>query len=99
MGLKKLLKDYKTWIFLIVIVLTFLLVYSPHFDYKYPLHADEWVHIGITQNPKASYIHLEAGYHIFLDVVFKIIDPVLGYKFLPAIFTCLASVILFYFMF
>ena len=61
----------------------FLLVYSPHFSYKYPLHADEYHHIAkavnLIENKELNTIpnyqhqpyspNLEPGFTIFLSLL------------------------------
>ena len=99
-----------------ILLITFVLVYMPHWyynsrdptagtitygSYPYPLHVDEWQHIHkareLTQNKNYDYSRdLELGFHIFLAGLFLIIDPVLDYQFLPAIFAVLASLTLFF---
>jgi hypothetical protein len=100
-------KDYKTWLFLAVLIATFLLVYSPHFSYPYPLHADEWRNIEGAKKlfsyesgkELLTSSNFEWGYHFFLNFLGKLgFNLVLIYKFLPAIFACVAAVILFAFM-
>jgi len=99
----------KKRIFLISVVLIclFLLVYSPHFNYKFPLHADEWH--AITEatklgNREYNFIGkdgirtmgFEIGFHVFLFVISGITNLVFFYKFLPAIWAVLTALILFY---
>lgn len=104
MEIKKLVKNPKTWIFLAVLAAVFLLVYSPHFSYSYPLHVDEWVHLGLAKGKITRPIHPEFAYQLFLKAIsppLKLLgtDIILFYRFLPALFACTAAVILFYFMY
>src|SRR3989344_9519385 len=95
------------------LIFVFLLVYSPHFSYKYPLHADEYHHIAKALyfletgnlNSIPNYYHqpyspnLEPGFTLFLSILFFLkLNPILFYKFLSAIFATLAAFILFHLM-
>ena len=95
------------------LVSVFLLIYSPHFSYKYPLHVDEYHHIAkavnFIENKELNTIpnyqhqpyspNLEPGFTIFLSLLaFAKLDLILFYKFLPAIFAALAAFILFHLM-
>ena len=111
--LKHLIKEYRVWLVIIVLIATFLLVYYPHFSYPYPLHADEWNSINSAEKllngeygvPYAEFgKNFEFGYHASLAFIFLIekvagISPILAYKFLPAIFAVFASLFLFLLMF
>ena len=102
----------------ISLVSVFLLVYSPHFSYKYPLHVDEWQHLArgihILENKQISFINpyfipnplvpeenyypnFEIGFHLFLAIFFYIthLNPILFYRFFPAIFAVLSAFLLF----
>src|SRR3989344_4616135 len=106
-------KRYEYALLIISLIFTFILVYSPHLDYKYPLHVDEWQHISkaiyfsetneLQKNPnlldKPFQLNLEPGFTIFLSFLFNLIDPIVSYKFLPAIFATLAAFILFLLMY
>ncbi|MBI4158713.1 hypothetical protein HY500_00460 [Candidatus Woesearchaeota archaeon] len=96
------------------LLLVFFLVYSPHFSYKYPLHADEYQHIGkaigflesknLNFNPylpdQPYHPNLEPGFTIFLAILLSIpINPMFYYQILPALFAVLASFILFRLMY
>ena len=113
-GEKIKLEPWKIWLIVGILFGTALLIYGPHFSYPYPFHIDKWHHIGYAeriiydQNYNASVVfsngNLEIGYHLFLVGLFSVeravgIDPVLAYKFLPAFFACIASLILFFMMF
>jgi len=108
------LKPLYIWLIISILAFTAVLVYSPHFYYKYPFHIDEWAHINYAerllhdQNYNVSVAlsqgNFEIGYHLFLAGLFTVektvgIDPVLAYKFLPAAFAVLASLVLFFIMF
>lgn len=100
-------------ILILSLLLVFILVYSPHFSYKYPLHVDEYHHIAKAinfletgnLNVIPNYQHqpfspnLEPGFTMLLSVFsFITQNPILFYKFLPAIFAALAAFILFHLM-
>lgn len=99
-------KSYKFWLLIAALIFTFLLVYSPHFNYSYPLHIDEWIHIEYTKRllNQEYNLHHELGYQIFLVIIFSVlkflhISPILTYKFLPAIFAVFAAIFLFLLMY
>jgi hypothetical protein len=102
-------------ILLVIAILAFtaILIYSPHFEYKYPFHIDELHHSEMADRIVYDPVHtlsnelkagnFEIGYHVFLAGLFACersvgIDPILAYKFLPAAFAVLASLILFFMM-
>ena len=99
---------------ILLLLFVFLLVYSPHFSYKYPLHVDEYHHIAkainFIENKELNIVpnyqhqpyspNLEPGFTIFLSLLaFAKLDLILFYKFLPAIFAALAAFTLFHLMF
>ena len=69
------LRNYKFWIIFAVLTLTFFLVYSPHLNYPYPLHVDEWHHISQARSLARldynfhSVSSFEFGYHLFLAIL------------------------------
>ncbi len=82
-------------------LLTFVLVYSPHFSYPWPLHADEWHHITEAKKLGAGEyswgsIGYRFGFHVILLGLSKIIDLVSVYQFLPAIWAVISGLTLFY---
>jgi hypothetical protein len=83
----------------LVLVLTFLLVYSPHLGYRFPLHGDEWVLMSDAKNfagtGKTRYEH-EIGYVAFLSAMHKITNLAESLRFLPAVFACISSLVLFF---
>jgi len=76
-------------------ILIFTLIYSIHFDYRFPYHLDEWNHISFS-NSFPSINHLELGFHFFLKCLSYFTNLVLIYKFLPAIWGVLSALALFY---
>jgi len=84
----------------LILILTSTIVYSPHLVTPFPLHADEWHHIEQALRLKNSEYKfgtqsVEIGFHIFLLIISYLTDLVLFYKFLPAIWAVLSSIILF----
>ncbi|MGB9748594.1 MAG: hypothetical protein ACP5OZ_02655 [Candidatus Woesearchaeota archaeon] len=101
---------YKFLLFLIFVVL-FLKTYSPHFKNPYPIHVDEWQHLAqivaaekgkINYNPYFDEPHtdLELFFHLFWAAFFKIfkLNEVLFYSYLPAIFSVITGLTLYYLM-
>jgi len=87
----------------LVLILTFLLVYTPHYTDRFPKHIDEYHHITeaikLKQGEyKSGMAGLEIGFHIFLMMLYIVFrsNLILIYKFLPAIFACLSSLALFF---
>ncbi|MBU3907030.1 MAG: hypothetical protein KKA64_02135 [Nanoarchaeota archaeon] len=82
-------------------ILLFILVYSPHFSYRFPFHVDEWGGI-LKSMLLADGLYLygfagaEMGFHFFLLILSKFFNLVLIYKFLPAIWAVLSASALFY---
>lgn len=100
-------------IFVLILIFGMLLVYYPHYDYKYPLHVDEWHHLSQSRsiyetgnlsnmNPQFLqgdfYINHENGFQIFLvEFLWGFgLNPILFFKFLPAIFLVLGCLSIFY---
>jgi len=79
----------------------FLLVYFPHFNYKYPLHVDEWYHISETLKLKNdNYVvtggTFRIGFDLFLLPLSYIFDLVKIYQYFPAIWAVLTALVLFW---
>ena len=105
-----LLSRYKIPLIIAVAIFGWLLVYSPHFDYRFPFHVDEWHHITeavrfnhpaeyfqfLTAEPQRRFSGLEIGFHILLSLIGRIFDLVLIYRFLPATWAILTALTLFY---
>ncbi len=81
-------RGIKISLLFIVILISILIAYQPHFDYKYPLVGDEYVHISFAKyileenklpfvNPYLSlafpHNNFESGFHFFLAGVFSLI--------------------------
>ncbi len=80
-------------------VAVFLVVYSPHFLYKYPLHMDEWNYmqkaIEINQNDYGMRA-FKFAFTLFLAFLDRTTDLVMIYQYLPAIWAALTVLVLFY---
>jgi hypothetical protein len=96
-------------LFVLAVVLVFVLVYSPHFSYKYPLHADEYFHLEQSKKILTGEYDFKELHYPFLfqvsllplfliEVVFGI-SPLFLYQFLPVIYAVIASIFLFLFVF
>ena len=84
-----------------VLILTLILVYSPHLANPFPNHIDEWRHITETIKLKqgeysGNWNSVELGFHIFLLPLSILTNIVLFYKFLPAIWAIFSALTLFY---
>jgi hypothetical protein len=82
----------------ITILLSSLIIYSIHFNYNFPIHGDEWIHISeATKISEGTYTpHIEIGFHIFLYTLSFLMDLILYYKFLPTLWFILSSLTLFF---
>lgn len=85
----------------IMCALIFVLVYSPHQTYHFPLHIDEWYHINEAKklNSGEYLVHgnfFRIGFQVFLAGCDRIADLVLIYQYLPAIWAVLIALTLFY---
>jgi len=83
------------------LLFTFAIVYSPHLNYRFPFHIDEWHYITesleLGQGAVALFPSgLEIGFYFFLSLLAKLTDLVLIYRFLPAIWAAVSGLILFY---
>lgn len=101
------------WILLFVCLgFLFLISYSPHFSYRFPIHNDEYAHIAVTR-VFDSYVSeglfrdmilhvlhnpIEKGFSLFLWILSWFFNIVLVHKFLPSLNLLLVGGILFYFM-
>ncbi len=94
--------------FLILIsILISVYVFYPHFPseletHPLPLHMDEWNHVTQAINLEEgeynfnSLTSLQVGFHFFLFILNKPFDLILIYKFLPAIWAFITSIVLFF---
>jgi len=97
------MKKYQWFLIAAVLIATFFLVYSIHFDDSFPKHGDEWhaitEGIKLTENSfSISKMKVEAGFHIFLAALFIVFGKNLVwiYQFFPALWACLSSIALFF---
>jgi len=98
-----------------VLVLVFFVVYSPHlyYDYSYPLHYDEWIHVNAAKILINSWtgdvdlptnLVMDTQYEYAFDILLSLIeiipavDLVTFYQFLPAIIAIISSLLLFIFV-
>jgi hypothetical protein len=88
-----------------VLALTGLIVHSPHNDYPYPLHVDEWRHIGGAVHlldggyGSGDTSSFEIGYHVFLGLMAKFgLDLIHAFGFLPAVYAIATGLALFLFV-
>ena len=101
-------KEIKIIILILVLIATFLIVYSPHFKYRFPIHTDEWH--AITEAMKIergeyktfgktgwnAVMGFEAGFQIFLYAVSKFVNLVDYWKFFPALWAVFSALTLFF---
>jgi len=97
--------DKVNWLAVLALALTAVLVYSPHFNYIYPLHSDEWHHIAEAKKilegryGKKSLLAFEPGYHVFLAAIaFLNLNLITAYRFLPPLFALAACSVLYLFV-
>ena len=94
-------KLWKWLLLALVFATTFVLVYSPHLNYPYPFHVDEWHHIAKANDLAQGSFHfgrsmLEVGFHFFLASLSRMgVDLVLCYRFLPAMWAVFGAGVLF----
>ncbi|MBN2112378.1 hypothetical protein JW707_04750, partial [Candidatus Woesearchaeota archaeon] len=96
---KDISKKAKILLVCALLVFTFVWVYRPHFDHKYPLHADEWSGLNEARRlQEKGYTEdkHEIGFFVFLAGLDKVSNLVLAYKFLPALIACISSLALFF---
>ena len=97
-------KIWKGFLLFLVLLLGILIIYSPHYNYSYPLHLDEWNFITeakVIQNEGFSRVldaPLGSGFSIFLHFINLFFPLVLIFKFLPALNFLVIGGVLFYFM-
>jgi len=95
------MNKFKILLIVLVSIGIFLLVYCPHYHYRFPSHIDEWHHIteamrlekGIYPFGVTGY---EMGFHALLALLSKFANLVLIYRFLPAIWAVVSALVLFY---
>jgi len=93
----------KTRIALIILVLigTALIVYSPHYSYRFPCHIDEWHHISEALRLEKGEFHggvsgFRVGFQLLLFTLSKFTDLVTSYKYFPAAWSIVSALVLFW---
>ncbi|MFT4303135.1 MAG: hypothetical protein ACMXYG_01100 [Candidatus Woesearchaeota archaeon] len=89
------------YVLFIILIFTSVLVYSPHFDYKYPFSIDEWHHIteayklrdGVYTGGTIGY---RFGFHFLLAGLSYGFDLVRIYHLLPALWVIFSALSLYY---
>lgn len=86
----------------LVFILLFSLVYSPHINYRFPLHVDEWHHIHETLEIKDGQYSLSTasfriGFQIFLLALSFPLNLVESFHLFPAIWAVLSGIVLYLF--
>ena len=90
----------------LILIATFFFVYSPHINYRFPIHIDEWHHIAETLKlGNGEYqiqgtdgirtMGFELGFHAILLPISQITDLVQIYQFFPAIWAMVSALTLF----
>ena len=64
---------------ILVCALTFIFVFTPHFDNRFPIHIDEWHHISeairLSEGSFSNSIFgVEMGFHLFLRLIGRFFD-------------------------
>lgn len=104
------MKKKEIFLIILVCIFVFLIVYSPHFKNRFPLHLDEWHHITeaiklgngeYVFQGRQGYITqgFEIGFHSFILVLSKLFDIIFAYQYLAALFAVFSSLVLFYVVF
>lgn len=94
-------KIFRISLLILISIMIFLLVYTPYYNHSFPRHIDEWRHINeATRLGTGEYTigisGVELVFHFFLFLLSKIVNLVLFYKFLPALWAVLSALVLFY---
>ncbi len=94
-------EKYQILLISLTALVIFFLVYSPHFNYRFPYHVDEWHHISETiKLGQGEYsggtIGYRVGFHVFLLILSCVFNLVTVYKFLPAIWAVISALVLFF---
>ena len=94
------MKKSRVFLIILVSIFVFLLVYTPHYNYPFPSHIDEWHHITEAMKIEAGEytgggFAYRIGFQILLLLLLKITNLVLIYKFLPALWAVFSALVLF----
>jgi hypothetical protein len=95
------MKKYQVYLLLAASIAVFLLIYSPHLDYKLPYHIDEWHHITETIRLKqgdypGGTIGYRVGFHLLLIIPSLFANLISIYQYLPALFGVISALVLFF---
>ena len=95
------MKNQQRFFIVLVSIFIFLLVYSPHINYPFPFHIDEWHHITeAIKLGEGDYsgggIGYRIGFHVFLLGLSYFVNLISMYQFLPAIWAVFTGLVLFY---
>ncbi len=95
------MKKRQIILLILISVFIFLITYVPHYQNSFPIHIDEWHHISeATKLRQGEYPfgpnNLEFGFHAFLMLLSLFTNLPLVYQFLPAIWTVLTALVLFF---
>jgi len=95
------MKEWKILVIVLACISVFFLVYSPHFDYNFPSHVDEWHYIEEGKKINSGEYNVDGnsfriGFILLLAFLDRIFDIVLIYKWLPAIWAVITSLVLFF---
>ena len=92
------IRKYQVSLVLSLLLVGFL-VYSPHWSYPYPFHADEWHHIAQALRIGAgtytlSWQSAELGFQIFLYLIGSLVNLITAYQYLPALWAIVSAIAL-----
>lgn len=98
------MKKSQIFFIMLVAIAVFLLVYSPHFNYPFPFHIDEWHHITEAIKLKnGEYSGGGIGYRVGFQFILYSISILIGignliaiYQYFPAIWAVVSALVLFY---
>ncbi len=95
--------DKKDFLLIAALVMTAILAYFPHFNYAYPMHLDEWYHLGKAARIKevgmpylSRHGNVQVGFDLILVALSSFTDVIQIYRFLPVINILIISAFLFY---
>jgi hypothetical protein len=95
------MKKSRIFLLAIALIITFILVYTPHLVTPFPIHVDEWHHITEaiklkTGDYTGGAIAYREGFHVFLAGLSYFVNLVEFWKFLPAIWAVVSGLVLFF---
>jgi len=95
-----LMKKSKIIILSLALIFTFIIIYSPHLNYPFPYHIDEWHHITesiklFSEDYSFGIGGTEIGFHLFLSAIYLFSNLILIFKFLPALWAMFTTATLF----